>query len=107
MRTLDSFLSGITSAITEPAPRDAMYWRERLRSLLDRKSTRLNSSHLGISYAVFCLKKKKINNVQIASSSRKGRESCEHGRGTNRDRHRPTVARDANDARRVACDSEH
>src|SRR5205814_8201015 len=29
--------------------------------LLDRKSTRLNSSHLGISYAVFCLKKKKNN----------------------------------------------
>src|SRR5262245_65232002 len=27
----------------------------------DRKSTRLNSSHLGISYAVFCLKKKKID----------------------------------------------
>src|SRR5437899_5466804 len=27
---------------------------------LDRRSTRLNSSHLGISYAVFCLKKKKI-----------------------------------------------
>src|ERR1035441_6921760 len=29
------------------------------RAALDRKSTRLNSSHLGISYAVFCLKKKK------------------------------------------------
>src|SRR5262245_63700243 len=28
----------------------------------DRKSTRLNSSHLGISYAVFCLKKKKKRN---------------------------------------------
>src|SRR3989454_8489429 len=28
-------------------------------ALLDRKSTRLNSSHLVISYAVFCLKKKK------------------------------------------------
>src|SRR5690606_39283359 len=28
---------------------------------LDRKSTRLNSSHVKISYAVFCLKKKKIN----------------------------------------------
>src|SRR5258705_8068639 len=28
-------------------------------ALIDRKSTRLNSSHLGISYAVFCLKKKK------------------------------------------------
>src|SRR5256885_10720649 len=31
-------------------------WREALK---DRKSTRLNSSHLVISYAVFCLKKKK------------------------------------------------
>src|SRR5262245_38694144 len=30
----------------------------RLGPRLDRKSTRLNSSHLGISYAVFCLKKK-------------------------------------------------
>src|SRR5258705_7034913 len=29
----------------------------------DRKSTRLNSSHLGISYAVFCLKKKKKYNL--------------------------------------------
>src|SRR5256885_11474573 len=29
----------------------------------DRKSTRLNSSHLVISYAVFCLKKKKKNNT--------------------------------------------
>src|SRR5207249_10256738 len=28
----------------------------------DRKSTRLNSSHVSISYAVFCLKKKKIQN---------------------------------------------
>src|SRR2546426_9266304 len=31
---------------------------------VDRKSTRLNSSHLVISYAVFCLKKKKRNNRQ-------------------------------------------
>src|SRR5699024_12037762 len=30
----------------------------------DRKSTRLNSSHVSISYAVFCLKKKKINNEE-------------------------------------------
>src|SRR2546426_5898759 len=30
--------------------------------VIDRKSTRLNSSHLVISYAVFCLKKKKKNN---------------------------------------------
>src|SRR5690625_7053747 len=33
----------------------------------DRKSTRLNSSHVAISYAVFCLKKKKINiNIQLS-----------------------------------------
>src|SRR3712207_7615440 len=31
--------------------------------LLDRKSTRLNSSHANISYAVFCLKKKNIHAV--------------------------------------------
>src|SRR5437899_3406121 len=31
----------------------------------DRKSTRLNSSHLGISYAVFCLKKKKNSNRNL------------------------------------------
>src|SRR2546426_6140823 len=31
----------------------------------DRKSTRLNSSHLVISYAVFCLKKKKIDTRKI------------------------------------------
>src|SRR5256885_6808186 len=31
-----------------------------IAKLTDRKSTRLNSSHLVISYAVFCLKKKKI-----------------------------------------------
>src|SRR5205814_8931990 len=32
--------------------------RDEHRERVDRKSTRLNSSHLGISYAVFCLKKK-------------------------------------------------
>src|SRR3712207_7641967 len=31
----------------------------------DRKSTRLNSSHANISYAVFCLKKKKKNNIHL------------------------------------------
>src|SRR3712207_6976509 len=33
--------------------------------LQDRKSTRLNSSHANISYAVFCLKKKKLNCIQL------------------------------------------
>src|SRR5690625_5672709 len=32
----------------------------RFVAILDRKSTRLNSSHVAISYAVFCLKKKRI-----------------------------------------------
>src|SRR3712207_7395472 len=36
------------------------FWNEQyLLQALDRKSTRLNSSHANISYAVFCLKKKK------------------------------------------------
>src|SRR3712207_7863051 len=34
---------------------------------LDRKSTRLNSSHANISYAVFCLKKK--NNIYMTSAN--------------------------------------
>src|SRR5437870_6575713 len=42
--------------------------------LLDRKSTRLNSSHVAISYAVFCLKKKK----STALRRRDGRE-CING----------------------------
>src|SRR5256885_3125138 len=37
--------------------------RARAPFLRDRKSTRLNSSHLVISYAVFCLKKKKKINI--------------------------------------------
>src|SRR5256885_11451304 len=36
--------------------------------LIDRKSTRLNSSHLVISYAVFCLKKKKIYRACICNT---------------------------------------
>src|SRR2546426_3338286 len=36
----------------------------------DRKSTRLNSSHLVISYAVFCLKKKKKKQGQVKSARR-------------------------------------
>src|SRR3712207_7247331 len=44
--------------IERPAARDQ---RHRVEiALQDRKSTRLNSSHANISYAVFCLKKKKI-----------------------------------------------
>src|SRR5699024_11240061 len=38
------------------------------RGWLDRKSTRLNSSHVSISYAVFCLKKKKIDNLEMTGT---------------------------------------
>src|ERR1035438_10629400 len=38
-------------------PPQCTFWRFLASLHLDRKSTRLNSSHLGISYAVFCLKK--------------------------------------------------
>src|SRR5579862_3729693 len=42
----------------------AIVGRDRFR--VDRKSTRLNSSHSSISYAVFCLKKKKEERDQLA-----------------------------------------
>src|SRR5260221_6493869 len=46
--------------------------RDQPRPPPDRKSTRLNSSHTVISYAVFCLKKKKSNNQDVphATSTR-------------------------------------
>src|SRR5690349_22933589 len=48
-------------------------------ALIDRKSTRLNSSHVEISYAVFCLKKKKKNNIielQHINKFRSCKEEC-------------------------------
>src|SRR5215510_15890468 len=47
--------------------------RSRRRSKLrqDRKSTRLNSSHVAISYAVFCLKKKKKKNKKKKNKKKK------------------------------------
>src|SRR5690606_39358881 len=44
--------------------------RRGLRHGRDRKSTRLNSSHVKISYAVFCLKKKKNNRCSATSTER-------------------------------------
>src|SRR5256885_12886460 len=46
---------------------DRLHERDQL--LKDRKSTRLNSSHLVISYAVFCLKKKKPTCISAAVCS--------------------------------------
>src|SRR5258707_5735259 len=45
------------------------------RNLQDRKSTRLNSSHANISYAVFCLKKKKKEQEQLNTHQERVRRS--------------------------------
>src|SRR5256885_7072449 len=51
-------------------------WEVFARGMRDRKSTRLNSSHLVISYAVFCLKKKKDKPSQITVRARASRQSA-------------------------------
>src|SRR5438067_12701255 len=63
-RDLHSFPTRRSSDLDDPLLRDEVLLafllrdRELLRLRQDRKSTRLNSSHVSISYAVFCLKKK-------------------------------------------------
>src|SRR3989442_2809948 len=50
----------------------------------DRKSTRLNSSHVRISYAVFCLKKKKQEKERVALCCKKDAKYCSsYRRATN------------------------
>src|SRR5207249_8091466 len=56
------FRSRIAAEIPDFRPLDHLAAKRAKR--LDRKSTRLNSSHVSISYAVFCLKKKKKQHVQ-------------------------------------------
>src|SRR2546426_2646208 len=53
-----SRVSGVVPAAHHERQLDA-HGPAQVPNLVDRKSTRLNSSHLVISYAVFCLKKKK------------------------------------------------
>src|SRR5438477_8887284 len=48
------------------------------RIIIDRKSTRLNSSHMSISYAVFCLKKKKIILAITQCSSKAETNTTKH-----------------------------
>src|SRR2546430_6579544 len=47
--------------VDDDSPDEETSEHDGVRRKLDRKSTRLNSSHSQISYAVFCLKKKKKN----------------------------------------------
>src|SRR3712207_8894043 len=53
----------VSEAVVLDRDREALVARVHRR---DRKSTRLNSSHANISYAVFCLKKKKQINAKYA-----------------------------------------
>src|SRR5215471_3071053 len=59
-----SWCARLIAAIPSPPPVRPCSWLCQPRRLdrRDRKSTRLNSSHVETSYAVFCLKKKKNNN---------------------------------------------
>src|SRR3712207_8175308 len=47
-------------------PFSTLGWPDDTEDLRDRKSTRLNSSHANISYAVFCLKKKKTREESLS-----------------------------------------
>src|SRR6266487_5592824 len=59
-----------------PASRPCWYWTTASTwSTRDRKSTRLNSRHPSLSYAVFCLKKKKEKLVKHARALQASREN--------------------------------
>src|SRR3712207_8132377 len=53
-----SLMLALSQDMAQNRPVEAKSHVRRFHELLDRKSTRLNSSHANISYAVFCLKKK-------------------------------------------------
>src|SRR5260221_6254754 len=57
------FGTSVITAVTAQNTVGVVAW-QALPAALDRKSTRLNSSHTVISYAVFCLKKKKETDIQ-------------------------------------------
>src|SRR3712207_7320144 len=63
VRRYDAFCEYITCATNRHAT-VAPNYRNVTWQGVDRKSTRLNSSHANISYAVFCLKKKKKNDIR-------------------------------------------
>src|SRR3712207_7499864 len=54
------FRCAASGSLSRPGALEPALVLEKLQIAVDRKSTRLNSSHANISYAVFCLKKKNI-----------------------------------------------
>src|SRR5256885_10813164 len=80
LKLYEKIYAPLTAGILQPFAADQSVPKEKITALdrrytaviqalddLDRKSTRLNSSHLVISYAVFCLKKK--NTIHIVVSA--------------------------------------
>src|SRR5256886_3026727 len=63
--------------------RDRRYL-DAMRAMVDRKSTRLNSSHSQISYAVFCLKKKKKKTSKMHGCRRRAESACSKDDGAER-----------------------
>src|SRR6266702_7910186 len=62
------------SVIPATSPHLAPQACSRRRLTADRKSTRLNSSHVAISYAVFCLKKKKTHYSNSSPNKKKKKQ---------------------------------
>src|SRR3712207_8779335 len=58
------------AAVSNEEQRRQAGWHHLWHYVEDRKSTRLNSSHANISYAVFCLKKKKYRQARSSSLPR-------------------------------------
>src|SRR5690242_21102962 len=66
---------------SNPEPRCAVGTEDRgprQTDAVDRKSTRLNSSHMSISYAVFCLKKKKKKTKNQHARHQHTKNNCYH-----------------------------
>src|SRR5690625_6428595 len=71
VKLLTHLETDLLGALREQAEQDAIdvFARNLKDLLLDRKSTRLNSSHVAISYAVFCLKKKRTSKTLKSNKS--------------------------------------
>src|SRR5262245_65123647 len=77
---------GLLQALRQAVAHDAQGCSPALGEVadqIDRKSTRLNSSHLGISYAVFCLKKKKkIKRTKTRNANKGAKVNNQHSMKT-------------------------
>src|SRR5690349_23499208 len=69
-RSARAHAAGVTTMLNVGTgdPHSGAFERAVALAEKDRKSTRLNSSHVEISYAVFCLKKKKYNTERYAKN---------------------------------------